>query len=52
MICHTTISSPLGGILLVADDGGLTMINFQDGKGAKKPPPDSLESAFDIQHSL
>jgi methylated-DNA-[protein]-cysteine S-methyltransferase len=45
MKCHTIISSPLGGILLAADDRGLTMINFQDGKGAKKPPAGSVESA-------
>jgi methylated-DNA-[protein]-cysteine S-methyltransferase len=42
---HTTIPSPLGSILLVADDRGLMMINFLDGKGAKKPPQDSVESA-------
>jgi methylated-DNA-[protein]-cysteine S-methyltransferase len=42
---HTTISSPLGNLLLVADDRGLIMINFLDAKGAKKPPPDSTESA-------
>jgi methylated-DNA-[protein]-cysteine S-methyltransferase len=42
---HTRISSPLGNILLVADDRGLTTINFQDGAGAKNPPRDSVESA-------
>ncbi len=42
---HTTISSPLGGILLTADEDGLTGINFQAGKGAKKPPRGSVESA-------
>ena len=42
---YTAISSPLGDILLVADDCGLTMINFLDGNGAKKPPQDSVESA-------
>jgi methylated-DNA-[protein]-cysteine S-methyltransferase len=42
---HTTIPSPLGSILLVADDRGLMMINFLDGKGEKKPPQDSAESA-------
>jgi methylated-DNA-[protein]-cysteine S-methyltransferase len=42
---HTTIESPLGGVLLVADDRGLIMINFLNGKGARKPPQDSVESA-------
>jgi methylated-DNA-[protein]-cysteine S-methyltransferase len=41
---HTIVSSPLGGILLVGDERGLTAINFQNGKGAKPPPPDSMES--------
>jgi len=45
MTYHTTISSPLGGILMTADDHGLTMINFQDGTGARKPPIGSVESA-------
>jgi methylated-DNA-[protein]-cysteine S-methyltransferase len=42
---YTTIESPLGGILLVADERGLITINFQNGTGAKKPPADSTESA-------
>jgi methylated-DNA-[protein]-cysteine S-methyltransferase len=42
---HTTIASPLGNLLLVADDHGLTMINFLEGTCAKKPPQDSVESA-------
>ena len=41
---HTYISSPLGTILLTADDHGLTGINFQDAGGAKKPSRDSVES--------
>jgi len=41
---HTIVSSPLGNILLTADDEGLTGINFQNAKGAKKPPRDSVES--------
>jgi methylated-DNA-[protein]-cysteine S-methyltransferase len=51
MRCHTTISSPLGAILLAADDHGLTMINFQDGKGAKNPPGDSVENAVPFQEA-
>jgi methylated-DNA-[protein]-cysteine S-methyltransferase len=43
MMYHTTISSPLGNILLAAEEQGLTMINFQDGEGAKQPPCDSVE---------
>jgi methylated-DNA-[protein]-cysteine S-methyltransferase len=42
---HTTLPSPLGDILLTADDRGLTGINFQEAKGAKKPPRGSVESA-------
>jgi methylated-DNA-[protein]-cysteine S-methyltransferase len=42
---HTVISSPLGSILLTADEKGLTGINFQDVEGAKNPPIDSIESA-------
>lgn len=48
---HIYISSPLGRILLVADDRGLTMINFQDGKGAKKPPHTSTESAASFKEA-
>jgi methylated-DNA-[protein]-cysteine S-methyltransferase len=44
MSYHTFISSPLGSILLTADDKGLTGINFQDAKGAKKPPAGSVEA--------
>ena len=44
MTYHTIIASPLGGILLTADDRGLTGINFQDAKGAKKPLRGSVES--------
>jgi methylated-DNA-[protein]-cysteine S-methyltransferase len=43
--CHTVISSPLGEILLMADDKGLTRINFQDAEGARKPANDSIKSA-------
>ena len=42
---HTKIASPLGSILLTADEDGLTGINFQDAEGAKKPPHGSVESA-------
>jgi methylated-DNA-[protein]-cysteine S-methyltransferase len=45
MTYHTVISSPLGAILLTADDHGLTGINFQDAEGAKRPPRGSIESA-------
>jgi len=41
---HTIVTSPLGDILLTADDQGLTGINFQSAKGAKKPPCGSVES--------
>jgi len=41
---HTIIKSPLGSILLTADEDGLTGINFQDAKGAKKPLRGSVES--------
>ena len=44
MIYHTFISSPLGNILLTADDHGLTGISFQNGTEAKKPPRGSVES--------
>jgi len=45
MTYHTYISSPLGAILLTADDHGLTGISFQDSRGARKPPRGSIESA-------
>jgi methylated-DNA-[protein]-cysteine S-methyltransferase len=41
---HRILSSPLGSILLTADDDGLTGINFQDAAGAKRPTCDSMES--------
>ena len=45
MIHHTVISSPMGDILLIADNCGLTTINFQSGCAAKKPPIGSIESS-------
>jgi methylated-DNA-[protein]-cysteine S-methyltransferase len=45
MTSHTIIPSPLGNILLTADDHGLTGINFQEAEGAKMPPRGSVESA-------
>lgn len=41
---HTIIPSPLGFILLTADDQGLTGISFQDARGSKQPPRGSVES--------
>jgi methylated-DNA-[protein]-cysteine S-methyltransferase len=41
---HTIIQSPLGPILLTADQDGLTGINFQRAQGAKKPRTGSVES--------
>jgi methylated-DNA-[protein]-cysteine S-methyltransferase len=51
MTYHTLISSPLGPILLTADKHGLTGINFQDGRGAKKPPHDSVELRVPFEES-
>ena len=45
MTYHTVLSSPLGDILLTADDRGLTGINFQNARGAKKPQDSSVDSA-------
>jgi len=45
MTYHTVISSPLGGILLTADDRGLTGINFQNARGAKNPRSGSVDSS-------
>ena len=42
---HTIVPSPLGNILLTADESGLTGVNFQEAKGAKKPPRGSVESS-------
>jgi methylated-DNA-[protein]-cysteine S-methyltransferase len=49
---HTYLPSPLGRILLAADDHGLTMINFQDGKGAKEPPRGSIESMAPFKEAV
>jgi methylated-DNA-[protein]-cysteine S-methyltransferase len=49
---HTTMSSPLGPILLTADESGLTGINFQNGKGAKKPPRGSIESKAPFEEAV
>jgi methylated-DNA-[protein]-cysteine S-methyltransferase len=49
---HTVISSPLGRILLVANDEGLATINFQDGIGAQKPPSDSVESTAPFKEAV
>ncbi len=51
MIYHTFMSSPLGNILLTADDHGLTGINFQNGTEAKKPPRGSVESAAPFEEA-
>lgn len=52
MTYHTTVTSPLGDILLTTDDRGLTGINFQDAKGAKKPPRGSVESAASFEKAV
>ncbi len=52
MIYHTFMSSPLGNILLTADDHGLTGINFQNGTEAKKPPHGSVESATPFEEAV
>ena len=51
MIYHTVISSPLGAILLTADEKGLTSINFQEGTGRKNPPRNSVESVVYFKES-
>jgi methylated-DNA-[protein]-cysteine S-methyltransferase len=48
---HTFVSSPLGRILLAADDGGLTLVSFQKGKDARKPPRDSVESVLPFREA-
>ena len=45
MSYHTIVASPLGRILLTADEDGLTGINFQDAEGAKRPQRDSVQAA-------
>jgi methylated-DNA-[protein]-cysteine S-methyltransferase len=49
---YTTMSSPLGPILLTADETGLTGINFQNGKGAKKPLCGSIESKAPFKEAV
>jgi methylated-DNA-[protein]-cysteine S-methyltransferase len=41
---QTIIPSPLGSILLTAEDGGLTGIHFMDGRDSPPIPPNSIES--------
>jgi methylated-DNA-[protein]-cysteine S-methyltransferase len=49
---HTIMPSPLGEILLMADGRGLTGINFQEAKGAKRPPRGSVESAAPFKEAV
>jgi methylated-DNA-[protein]-cysteine S-methyltransferase len=44
MTYHTIVSSPLGPLLLTADDYGLTGIEFLKGKDSPSIPSDSKES--------
>jgi len=52
MTYHTIMPSPLGNILLTADERGLTGINFQAGQGAKKPPRGSVEAAAPFKEAV
>lgn len=52
MTYHTTMPSPLGDILLTADEQGLIGVNFQDAKGAKKPPRGSIEAAAPFREAV
>jgi len=40
---HTRIRSPLGPLLLVADDAGLRAVRFVDAEEDPSPPPGSVE---------
>jgi methylated-DNA-[protein]-cysteine S-methyltransferase len=51
MSYHAIVPSPLGDILLTADEHGLTGINFQHAKGARKPPRGSTESSEPFAHA-
>jgi len=52
MTYHTIMPSPLGNILLTADERGLTGINFQDGQGAKNPPRSSVEAMAPFKEAV
>ena len=40
---YTFLESPVGKLLLVADDRGLKLINFQDGRHPQEPDPEWME---------
>lgn len=42
---HTTMSSPVGQLLLVADEWALCQLSFEDGKSVSTPPAGSAEGS-------
>jgi methylated-DNA-[protein]-cysteine S-methyltransferase len=52
MISYTRIDSPLGPLLLVADEAGLRQIHFVNGRRPAKPEPEWQEDATLLQEPI
>jgi methylated-DNA-[protein]-cysteine S-methyltransferase len=52
MITYTRIDSPLGPLLLVADEAGLRQIHFVNGRRPAKPEPEWQEDATLLQETI
>jgi methylated-DNA-[protein]-cysteine S-methyltransferase len=50
--CYTHIDSPVGPLLLAADDEGLRLISFQRGKHAERPEPDWKEGRAPLKEAI
>jgi methylated-DNA-[protein]-cysteine S-methyltransferase len=52
LTCYTRMESPVGPLLLVADDGGLRRIDFVNGRNPGEPDPQWLDDAEHFRETL
>lgn len=50
--CYTEMESPVGTLLLAADEEGLRLINFQRGKHAQRPDEGWKKDAAPLQETI
>jgi methylated-DNA-[protein]-cysteine S-methyltransferase len=51
-VCYTEMESPVGTLLLAADQEGLRLINFQKGKHAQRPRDDWRKDAAPLRETM
>jgi methylated-DNA-[protein]-cysteine S-methyltransferase len=51
-VCYTEMESPVGTLLLAADQEGLRLINFQKGKHAQRPRDDWRKDAAPLHEAM